>query len=391
MKNKIRLPSLLSWLFSLIAFVSLLVWMNKVGDKLSLYQTLVNIWLGDIAFGVISFIVFISTYSKSKLEITGVDMKQKLVGISFWSWLSSILFFVLFLIMIGVKGWNFQNPIVGGVVIGDIVFGVLSCLTFFISVILTRGRSTVKKKGRNKSSLSKFFLYSTIIFLLLLSIGLSLQNRMEMNAKKETSKVEPTIIKQPTATPTVYLSQTNNSVVESNKIDCVGPDDKEFKTTMEECTKLNVQWGKSVNYMVDCKIHADCGGGVIRMSKIQCDKPCSGLPIPNTNQKTQNITVTSQKNFYCYDNVNKFSYYTTSGEQCNKDNEVSLCLNSAKVFTYSPCMDRCLQIANDASSYCIYNTADAYQTECLAKKQTEHQQCMDACGVIYQSETKKCY
>ena len=92
---------------------------------------------------------------------------------------------------------------------------------------------------------------------------------------------------------------------------------------MDECTKLNQQWGKPVDYMVSCNIHTDCGGGTVWMSKSQCDKPCSGLPNKSDNTQTNNVpasnTTTNTQNtsnkvqfnatetsipgtYYCYEN-----------------------------------------------------------------------------------------
>lgn len=69
MKKRIRLIGLVCWLSSMIVFVGLAVWMNKIGDRLPMYQTLAGIWLGDILFGTVAFLVFIASFASSGKKI----------------------------------------------------------------------------------------------------------------------------------------------------------------------------------------------------------------------------------------------------------------------------------------------------------------------------------
>lgn len=117
------------------------------------------------------------------------------------------------------------------------------------------------------------------------------------------SSVSPTPVATltPTSAPTTKpqagssLNQnTNNSSI--GTIDCIGPDGKQFSASMDECKKLNEKWGKSVDYMLNCNIHQDCGGGTVRMSKSQCDKPCSGLPDKSDNVQVNNAPNNQQSN-----------------------------------------------------------------------------------------------
>ena len=81
----------------------------------------------------------------------------------------------------------------------------------------------------------------------------------------------PTSI-SPTVKPVLKTSDNKGSnYTNSNTIDCIGPDGKEFKTSEAECKKLNESWGKPVDYMVTCNVNANCGGGTRRLKKSECD------------------------------------------------------------------------------------------------------------------------
>lgn len=96
-------------------------------------------------------------------------------------------------------------------------------------------------------------------------------------------------------TPSTGSQQHNFANNASNQIECIGPDEKTFTTTMEKCTELNEKWGSPLDYMTNCNIDPDCGGGTIRMSKSQCDKPCSGLEdkinTTNSNSNSNKVPV----------------------------------------------------------------------------------------------------
>jgi hypothetical protein len=99
------------------------------------------------------------------------------------------------------------------------------------------------------------------------------QNLNTLNEKPEQS-VDPTIITiSPTIKPTQKQTPSNSSNTNSTSgnIECVGPDGKNFYTTMTACTELNQKWGKPADYMVNCKMGASCGGGTKRIKKSECD------------------------------------------------------------------------------------------------------------------------
>jgi len=178
----------------------------------------------------------------------------------------------------------------------------------------------------------------------------------------------------------------------ANQIECIGPDGKHFNTSMDECKNLNEKWGKPVDYMTNCNIHPDCGGGTERMPKSQCDMPCSGNSINSTTSapSNQQTTPTSKLNFYCYDNAYGYSYYTSSGEKCNLNNLKSTCEKRAKDVTYDPCMDKCLSEANERSAFCIYNLSDPEESLCRDENMNIYQECMDACGEEYEKRLIEC-
>jgi hypothetical protein len=56
---------------------------------------------------------------------------------------------------------------------------------------------------------------------------------------------------------------------------------------MTECKNLAEKWGKKVDYMTNCTYPEECGGGVHRISKSECDTPCE---IIKTNKNTSNTS-----------------------------------------------------------------------------------------------------
>lgn len=61
-----------------------------------------------------------------------------------------------------------------------------------------------------------------------------------------------------------------NSKTQTNEVDCIGPDDKQFKTTLSECEKLNNSWGKSVDYMTNCQTTPACGSETKYIKNSEC-------------------------------------------------------------------------------------------------------------------------
>jgi|GEM_PF-2728741 len=80
----------------------------------------------------------------------------------------------------------------------------------------------------------------------------------------------PTITSTPTLIPKPKTQNTTNTNNNGSQIDCIGPDGKQFKTSMTECKNLAEKWGKQLNYMTNCELVGKCEGQVIRMSLIDC-------------------------------------------------------------------------------------------------------------------------
>lgn len=325
-------------------------------------------------------------------RLDGKEKRKLPISRLYFLWLSSLFAFFITLFVVRRTPDNFSNSALIAFT-GIVIFGGVAYLAMMVDILREIRSATAKKFGL--ISLVTFVLF----FWLLINIdtveaklGFSPIPQNPPTPNVTQSSPSPSVSTSPSPTTKKQSSGTTNSV-QANKIECIGPDGKQFSTTMEECKNLNEKWGKPVDYMLDCNIHPDCGGGTVRMSKSQCEKPCSGRPTTNTTNTTTTNTAPVQNtkaNVYCYDNVTGRSYYTTSGEQCNKDNLDSLCKNGAKI-TYDYCMDNCLRDQNSRSSNCIYNYDDPARTTCLDESHGVYQQCMDACGKTYQDDSARCY
>jgi hypothetical protein len=172
--------------------------------------------------------------------------------------------------------------------------------------------------------------------------------------------------------------------------------------------------------ITDCVSSApNCNGESIRLKRSQCSNiTCCGFNdgrwevYPSSEkckqaqqgaqpiQKIQKPTTsTNQLNFYCYDNTNKYSYYTSSGEQCNKNNLISSCKYLAQLNVWNPCTQKCKDTSSQSFDLCLwaYSGQNAaikddfglFQ-ECSNENTVEYQKCLDACGPSYQDAMNKC-
>jgi len=92
--------------------------------------------------------------------------------------------------------------------------------------------------------------------------------------RQEKTLTPTTLPPSPSPLPTTQPVTIKNSSSGANtggQIDCIGPDGKKFKTTEAECKKLNEAWGKQTDYLVNCTMHANCGGGIKRIKKSECN------------------------------------------------------------------------------------------------------------------------
>jgi len=296
-------------------------------------------------------------------------------------WLLSMVFFLISLTQIEADANSYWFV----AMLGSVIVGFIAFFTLLASIPQSKGRYGLI------TSLT-FILFFGALFnydALASALGLSSQSKNIVLPVSDSEKIivspTPTPFKQPSNQATKVV---NVNTVQTDKIECIGPDGKQFNTTMEECKKLNEKWGKPVDYMTNCNIHPDCGGGTVYMKKSQCDLPCSGLSNNETSSsKTQEPT--SKLNFYCYDNANNYWYYTSSGEQCNLDNIKSAC-KAVYQSIYDMCADNCTYEAKNISHDCIYNRSEPETTTCLEENSVKHQQCLDSCNNTYQVNVVKC-
>jgi hypothetical protein len=219
------------------------------------------------------------------------------------------------------------------------------------------------------------------------------------------------------ATPTPIVLPTFTPVPET-PIPTVNPDPIIKCNINTSCGGGSKQLKQSVcNNMICCLYDAKCGGPKF-VNKSQCGSniTCCGLNdgswtimdndqcnkvhnADKSNTTTQVVTQPSTGlNYYCYDNTLKYWYYTSSGEQCNKDNLISSCKGIIKS-TYDMCMGTCLNTANQNGHVCvteyvsgnatIQDSPDLYK-QCSDKVSADMQACDDVCAVPYVNSSNTC-
>ncbi len=201
----------------------------------------------------------------------------------FWLWLSTLLVFwaILFIVR-----FDFLKNSSGTWLILfflNILLGIVFFLRFlssFFRSLKDKNKKEPLKYGFATLSLIVLFLTSFYTASPIAKAYFSLSNSGARGEQTTNESVESANFAQSTETSNNETQKppTNNNI-NVNTIECIGPDGKHFQTTLEECTALNEEWGKPVDYMTNCDIHPDCGGGTIRMSYSQCMKPCSGLVV----------------------------------------------------------------------------------------------------------------
>lgn len=160
-----------------------------------------------------------------------------------------------------------------------------------------------------------------------------------------------------------------------NKIDCTGPDGKHLQITQKECDDFNAAWG---------------------------NKP---KPVVQQTQQSGTQVRTATNNVYCWNNTYKYSYYTTSGDQCNQDNTKSA-INNICYMTQNSKKDTCwnqckAQLDKDnglcAWAYTGQNAGVAQDSgkygECLngpGGTAENYDKCLSACGDQYAKDLQSC-
>jgi hypothetical protein len=197
--------------------------------------------------------------------------------------------------------------------------------------------------------------------------------------------------KTTTKSPTTgsKTGSSNVSKTQSNTVNCIGPDGKQFNTTMDECKSLNEKWGKPVDYMINCNIHVDCGGGTIYMAKSQCDKPCSGL---NRNSNTTSVPTTTTSS----SNLNKTAVFLSYGGYtvyCPSQNVGAvMSINStmeSKKMDWAKDYNQCSDLFTNSDS-CWVNCKNTHSWSECNYGTPEYQVCSDKVSESYSNCIKLC-
>jgi len=219
--------------------------------------------------------------------------------------------------------------------------------------------------------------------------------------RQENGTVEGDIAPTPTSsynvtpTPTIKPKVTNAPNQKTNdpsvgSVECIGPDGKHFFTTMEECTNLNQKWGKPVNYMVNCTYPSECGGGVKRISKKECDKPCTRINSNSNSNKNNdgNYTHPTYAPIPTYKPYATYSPIPTSSHQVYVTPTLTDSQTQSVIDQYN---HEVLECRGDVIHYyeplirgCNIKFGDSSATEaCERIYEDQRQRDYDACGETY--------
>lgn len=222
MRKKVRLVSLLGWLLSLGIFVGLLVWMNKLASNPSLYSMLANVWLWDILFGIIAFLVLIVSFARKGKRIT---QEQKTITdkVSFlhkqrspWFLVSAFLLLLLY---------AFQVTRTGSLVLG-IKMGPTDCYINGVNM-----HATQKKCKEMLDFIKKITPFPSPTPPVLIDCAINGKTEQMVQEACDYFKNNP-------PTKNVYITQPSAT----QKIDCVGPDGVHMQITYQECVTFNNAW-----------------------------------------------------------------------------------------------------------------------------------------------------
>lgn len=185
-------------------------------------------------------------------------------------WVFSMLVFLIAISFLNLDESGFWVS----VMLGSVAFGFSAFISLLASIPNSRSKYGV-------ATLLTFFIFFGVLFnynTISSAFGLNSSSKNENVPSSDSVKI--TVSPTPTSTPSPSKkpAQVNkDSLAQTNKIECIGPDGKQFTTTMEECKNLNEKWGKSVDYIVNCTSPVECGGGTEAIPKSECDKPCARL------------------------------------------------------------------------------------------------------------------
>ncbi|PIR57243.1 MAG: hypothetical protein COU72_01960 [Parcubacteria group bacterium CG10_big_fil_rev_8_21_14_0_10_41_35] len=196
------------------------------------------------------------------------------------------------------------------------------------------------------------------------------QNKKEVQASP--SQIPQTLPSPPSKpSPKPVIQQTSG--VNSNLIDCTGPDKMVFKTTQKACDDFNSAWG-------------------------------------NTNTAISATDVSSQqKTYFCKTYSDGFKLYTKDKSGCDtlqadinnsqiRQNNFNSCMDSKKQ-VFDNCSSDCKTTSNNDLNICAWAYTGINATikqdsglysECLNESSKEHELCLKTCSANHSEAIKSC-
>lgn len=209
-----------------------------------------------------------------KEYLNNADGKNEIHPRRLWLlfWVAAMIVFFGQLFILGAQT-KIENYMASGFVIWFILGNIGAGIIFFLVAIFCKDKKNFSGKMP--------FIYREMWGLLLIYIFIgTIPILYDVylaggNGKKNTAATSTTY-PTPSSFPTTKIQKnsvkTAGGVASSNNnIECIGPDGKQFNTTMAECEKLNKAWGKPVDYMTNCQIGGNCPKETRRIKKSECD------------------------------------------------------------------------------------------------------------------------
>jgi len=162
------------------------------------------------------------------------------------------------------------------VMLTSVAVGLVAFLTLVISIPGSKGRYGIITPFTFILFFCILFNYDAVATAFGLEPAFTKSSvREEETTLKSTSNPTPTTA--PTNVPTKQSTLVNSvNTKQSNKIECIGPDGKQFTTTQKECDEFNAAWGNiptpDPNEYIKCNISANCGGGYREMTRKTCEQ-----------------------------------------------------------------------------------------------------------------------
>lgn len=188
MKAHTRLISLVGWILSVVIFFVVIVWMNKIGDKVPLYQTLGVVFLADIVFGAVSYLVLLFSILRSPKmsSLQNLPPMYRLVRYLKWvfavGWIGAIIAFVIGQMIapqnyVSIQGNPWGN-LFGTSFLCGFLFFALAIIFFIIDSKRTKkikeksspDKLSVSRENDRKENVTLGYVISMLILALFLSV-----------------------------------------------------------------------------------------------------------------------------------------------------------------------------------------------------------------------------